>query len=371
MTTQIPLSTPPAGVPPLYERPSPLSLHIIVIGCGLGGLAATHTISHALPNSHITLIEAASVIGDVGAGIQVSPNATRLLMRWGLGPALAATAVRPEAIVFRQYSTGEKVGYTRWGERMEVAHGAPYLHVHRADYHRLLTSLVDGRPNVKIRLASTVTAVESDPDADGGPSVTLANGDVIHGDLIIGADGVKSIVQGVVTGRADAPRATGDAAYRAVIPTDVMMDDPELRPFVETPEMTAWMAPRRHLMAYCIRAKKEYNLVLLHPDDGSVESWTAEGSADKMRRDFADFEPRVQKMLSFVSSTLKWRLMDRSALEHWVHPKGRVALLGDSCHPMLPYRAQGAAMAIEDAAVLAYEDLRYMNLSFTQRSTDL
>ncbi|TFY64344.1 hypothetical protein EVG20_g5982, partial [Dentipellis fragilis] len=383
------MSAPSESSAPLYTDPSPLALHVIVIGCGLGGLAASYTLSHALPNSQITLLEAAHAIGDVGAGIQVSPNASRLLLRWGLGPALATSAVRPEGIVFRRYATGEQVGYSQWGAKMEAVHGAPYLHVHRADYHRLLTGLVEGRPNVQLRLSAAVTTIQPDPAVEGGPSVTLKSGEVIHADLIIGADGVKSIVQGVVTGQQDAPRPTGDTAYRAIIPTDVMMRDPELKEFVETPEMTGWMAPGRHLMAYCIRGKKEYNLVLLHPDDGSVESWTAEGSADKMRSDFADFEPRVQKLLGFVKSTLKWRLMDRSALPRWVHPKGRVALLGDSCHPMLPYRAQGAAMAVEDAAVLgalishmrdvsqlptllqAYEDLRLSRCTETQQSSRL
>lgn len=142
-------------------------------------------------------------------------------------------------------------------------------------------------------------------------------------------------------------------------------------------------------MGYCIRGKKEYNMVLIHPDDGSVESWTAEGSADKMRADFSDFEPRILKLLTMVPSTLKWKLMDREPLETWVHPGGRVVLLGDACHPMLPYRAQGAAMAIEDAALignlfsrishpsqikpilLAYQDLRLPRTAQTQRSSRL
>ncbi|ETW76283.1 hypothetical protein HETIRDRAFT_156655 [Heterobasidion irregulare TC 32-1] len=369
-------------------RKAALTLHIVVVGCGLGGLAAAHTLAHA--GHHITLLEAAPVIGDVGAGIQVSPNAARLLLRWGLGSALSATAVRPEAIVFRRYDTGERVGYTRWGDVMDRSHGAPYLHVHRADYHAMLLRLARAAPNVTLRLGATVIGVDPDPaSAVGGPSVTLASGEVVRGDLVVGADGVKSMLQAAVTGKSSAPRATGDAAYRAIIPTDVMLRDPELRPFVETPEMTAWMAPGRHLMAYNIRGKKEFNLVLLHPDDGSVESWTAEGSADKMRADFKDFEPRVQKLLAYVNSTLKWRLMDRPALDSWVHPKGRIVLLGDACHPMLPYRAQGAAMAIEDAGVLgallshlstieelpvllkAYQDLRLDRTSDAQEQSRL
>jgi len=238
-------------VPPLYDgRRASLSLNIIVVGAGLGGLAAAHTLAHA--GHRITLLESARELGDVGAGIQVSPNATRLLLRWGLGPALAACTVEPTAIVFRRYDTGVRVGYTSWGARMARDHGAPYYHIHRADYHAMLHRLARAAPGVRICLGATVRGVQPDPAVAGGPSVTLTCGEVLYADLIVGADGVKSTLQKAVTGLDDRPTPTGDAAYRAVISTDLMLEDPELRPFVETPEMTAWMAPRRHLMAYCI-----------------------------------------------------------------------------------------------------------------------
>ena len=297
------------AVPPLYDgRVASLSLNTIVVGGGIGGLAAAHALAHA--GHRVTILEAASDMGEVGAGMQASPNATRLLLRWGLGPALRAHGVVPAAIVYRRYDTGERVGYTRWGSLMERDHGAPYYHIHRADYLAMLHHLANTAPGVRVCLGATVRDVQPDPAVVGGPSVTLASGEVLHADLIVAADGVKSTLQKAVTGLDDKPAPTGDAAYRAVISTDLMLEDPVLRPLVETAEMTAWMAPGRHLMAYCIvslisrafflvrpedvgqRSKKEYNLVLIHPDDGSVESWTEEGSGDKMRADFADFEPR-------------------------------------------------------------------------------
>lgn len=258
--SQIAAEVPIEQVSPLYDgRRAAVSLNIIVVGAGLGGLAATYSLAQA--GHRVTLLEAASAIGDVGAGIQVSPNQSRLLIRWGLGPALAATGVQPEGIVFRRYNTGERVGYSHWGSDMIPEHGAPYYHIHRADYHTLLLRLARAAPGVHIRLGATVSGVQPDPAVDGGPSVTLASGEVIHADLVIAADGVKSVIQKTVTGRDDTPTPTGDAAYRATIPTDLMLRDPELRPFVETPEMTGWMAPGRHLMAYCI---VRHPLMLVH-----------------------------------------------------------------------------------------------------------
>ncbi|KAL5485549.1 hypothetical protein ACEPAI_8192 [Sanghuangporus weigelae] len=363
-------------------RKASLSLDVIVIGCGLGGLAAAHTLGHA--GHRVTILESAPAIGEIGAGIQVTPNVSRLLIRWGLGEQLKKVGVRPEAIALRRYNTGELVGWTKWADVMEGDYGSPYYHIHRADFHRLLLDLAASVST--LRLDCTVASIN--PSAPR-PSITLTTGEVILADLIVGADGVKSMVREVVLGAPTKATATGDAAYRAVIPTERMLADPELRPFVENPEMTGWMGPSRHVMAYCIRAKREYNIVMIHPDDGSVESWTAEGSADKMRAEFAGWDRRIEKLLSMVPSTLNWKLMDREPLPTWIHREGHVILLGDACHPMLPYRAQGAAMAIEDAAVLgnilsrlshaaelvpmlyAYELLRHSRTSETQASSRL
>lgn len=226
---------------PQYSK-APLQLHILVVGCGLGGLAAAHCLAQA--GHRITLFESAAAIGEVGAGIQVSPNVTRLLIRWGLGEQLKKVSVYPEALVFRRYSNGEMVAYTRWAERMD-AFGAPYYHIHRADFHKLLYNLAEHE--MELRLNSTV--VDCDPEA---PSITLASGEVVHGDLVIGADGIKSRIQKTVLGRENPAHPTGDAAYRATIPAASLLADPELQSLVKTPEMTGWMGPQRHIMGYLV-----------------------------------------------------------------------------------------------------------------------
>ncbi|EJD42354.1 FAD/NAD(P)-binding domain-containing protein [Auricularia subglabra TFB-10046 SS5] len=371
-----------SSTPELYGgRQASHVLDVIVVGCGLGGLAAAYGLARAGHN--VTIVESASAIAEVGAGIQVSPNVARVLISFGLGEQLARTAVQPEGIVFRRYKTGELLGRTDWSN-MEQLYGAPYYHVHRADLHTMLMDVT--LPLVKLRLATWVKEY-----GGAGSIVVMSNGmtETLRADLVVGADGVKSVLRGAVVGAPDQASATGDAAYRALVPASVLLEHDDLRELVERPHMTSWMGPGRHVMGYCIRAKNEYNIVLLHPDDGSVESWTAEGSADKMRADFANWEPRVEKLLSFVPSTLKWKLMDRQPLETWIHPDQQLVLLGDSCHPMLPYRAQGAAMAIEDGAVLgalfarlqsaeqvpvllkAYEALRHQRTADVQASSRL
>jgi salicylate hydroxylase len=227
------------------SRKAPLTLDIVVVGCGLGGLGAAFCLTQA--GHRVTIIESAPAIGEVGAGIQVSPNSSRLLLRWGLRKHLENLAVKPEGIAFRRYNTGERVGFTTWGEVTEKDYGAPYYHIHRADFHRLLYDLV--APHVTLMLDSTVVGCDPGPAA---PSVTLKSGKVLKADLIIGADGVKSYLQQIVSGKATRAEPTGDAAYRATIPASLMMQDPELRGFIEHPQMTGWMAPGRHLMAYPI-----------------------------------------------------------------------------------------------------------------------
>ncbi|KAK7042250.1 FAD/NAD(P)-binding domain-containing protein [Favolaschia claudopus] len=373
----------PHVLPSIRHNPSTvLPLHFAIVGCGLGGLAAAFCLGRA--GHTVSVFESASCLQEVGAGIQISPNVSRLLIRWGLGDELRRASVKPDSITFRRYNTGHRVGWTKWGENMDRDYGSPYCHVHRADLLNMLFKLAS--PYMTLYLNSRVVSVDADH-----AQLTLASGRTFLADVIIGADGVKSKTREVVIGRRDMPIPTGDAAYRAIIPASEMLKDPELKPLVDHPEMTGWIGPGRHIMAYLIRDRQEYNIVMLHPDRGTRrgEAYDIPGSVQQMRDDFAGWEPRVQKLLKLVSHTLIWPLLDRDPLDTWVHPSGKVALMGDACHPMLPYRAQGCAMAIEDAAVLgilfshvtsrrqigpllrAYQALRYPRTTDTQLAARL
>ncbi len=228
----------------------------------------------------------------------------------------------------------------------EQRYGNPYLHVHRADYHKILVKEAE-RLGVIIDLASSVTGI----DFEKG-TVHRSNKPDFQADLILGADGLKSVCRETLLGRPDPPRLTGDLAYRIVIKAKDMLARPELRCLIERPAINYWMGPNGHVVCYLLQGGGLYNIVLICPDNLPEMTNTAKADLQEMRDFFRNWDPRLKALLELVQESTKWRLLDSVEMERWSHPSGKFALLGDACHATLPYLAQGAAQAIEDGAVL-------------------
>lgn len=317
---------------------------VVVAGGGIGGLAAALCLARA--GVETVLLEQAPAFAEVGAGVQLTPNASRILHRLGLGRRLAACASQPTGIEYRHWRTGQRVARWVFDGRWAAA-GAPYYQLHRADLLRVLASAVARAPGVALRLGARVVGFSAN---GGGVRVVLAGGsEPVAGAALIGADGIHSTVRGQLFGNA-VPRSTGLAAWRALVPA-ARLPSGCVRPWA-----TVWWGPRRHFVHYPVRGGELVNCVgvarLSGPGEVS-ESWSQRGQAQELEEHFAGWHRGVRALTDAVApeSLHKWALLDRPPLRRW--GTGSATLLGDAAHPMLPFVAQGAAMAVEDAAVLA------------------
>lgn len=241
-------------------------------------------------------------------------------------------------------------------EDVESRYGAPYVFLHRADLVKLLADTAEAHERISIRMNSKVASYDFDT-----PAVTLANGDVVKGDLVVCADGIKSAVRDTINRRPLPPQDTGDVAYRILVPAQPLLDDPEMAHLVRQPWAMHWMGPEGHAVGYPLRGGEVYNIIVdvTHssdlgeplPDEGQV--WKSARSNRELVERFKDWCPEVRKLCAMTGEYLKWKLADFDQLDHWVSQSGKAALLGDACHPMMPYLAQGAAQATEDAAAMA------------------
>jgi salicylate hydroxylase len=308
---------------------------VAVIGGGIGGLSAALSLLDA--GFDVQVYERASTLGEIGAGVQVSPNASRVLHRLGLGDALASTGVKPLALHQRRWDDGRTLASTPWAEALEAVCGFPYYVMHRAD---LLAALTRAIPAGRIRLGHRLTGL-----TDHGDHVQarFANGVTADVDVLVGADGIHSQVRTELFGP-DQPRFTGCVAYRGLIPAGRL---PELAVTTEI-----WLGPGGHFVRYYVSARRLVNFVaVVEQDTWTRESWIDQADTAVAMAAFKGWHPQVRATLSSVDETFIWALFDRAPLERW--SVGRVTLLGDACHPMLPFMAQGAAQAIEDGATLA------------------
>jgi salicylate hydroxylase len=308
----------------------------VIVGAGIGGLTAALTLRAR--GIRVTVLEQASALGDVGAGIQLAPNATRVLQRVGAYQALRPLAVLPTELTFRSWSDGTVIARRELGPGLERALGAPYLQVHRADLHAALVGALPA--DCTIELAARVIGVEQDGDS---ATAVLADGTRATGEVVIGADGIHSAVRASVFGQ-ERPEYSGTVSYRAVVPAARLAG-------LDVPENSSWLGPGRHFVHYWVRGGALLNVVTAVRAGQAAESWTAQVDPAEGQTVFAGWDRRVLAILERVQTLYRRGIFTRTPLSSW--SAGRVALLGDSAHAMVPFHAQGAAQSIVDAAVLA------------------
>ncbi len=311
-------------------------MKIAIIGGGIGGTATAHALLQK--GFDVTIFEKAAAFGEVGAGVQITPNAVKALSGLGLADKLFESAFYPRAVTGRHWKTGSQNFRIDLGTEFREHYDAPFIHVHRAD---LLDVFVSALPSDVCRFNMACTGVEQTAH---GARATFEDGSHFDADLVIGADGVRSVVRDSIFGSGNL-RWTGHQCYRALIPTGGVVD-------YVAPESAFWMGPKAHVVTYYVKGGDAVNVVAVTEAAEWVdESWSTRASVDSMLSDFEGWHPDLQKLFSGVGEVFNWGLFDHDPMETW--SKGAVTLLGDACHPMLPFLSQGAAMAIEDAYILA------------------
>jgi len=299
-------------------------MRVIVIGAGIGGLAAALTLRRA--GIEVRVFEQAAELHEVGAGIQISPNATRILHRLGLEQPLRRFGVRPRAIVIRRWEDGREITRQPLADACGRDFGAPYYHFHRPD---LLDVLAAAEPDGMITLDHRCIGLAQDADC---VELKFHNGTTAEADVVVGADGIHSTVREAILGP-ESPRFSGHVAYRGLVPAARIADlGLEI-------VASSWWGPDHHFVHYFVGAGARYlNWVAVTPGEWRIESWTARGEVSEALKEFEGWHPQVRAIIGAVDTTNRWALYDRDPLTRWT--VGRVTLLGDAAHAMLPYMAQ-------------------------------
>jgi salicylate hydroxylase len=344
-------------------------MRIAIIGGGIGGLSAALHLLRA--GFDVQVYEQAPRITEIGAGIQISPNASRPLHRLGLRAAMEKVGVFPEAIHQRRWDDGRTLQLAPLGPEVEATFGAPYYHFHRADLANLLA---DALPPERLHVGHKLVGLEQ---KGAGAIARFDNGVSVEADLVVGADGIHSRVRALTFGP-EKPRFTGCVAWRGLVPADRIAH-------LEIPVRSHnWMGPEAHCVHYWVSARKLMNVVcVVEHGDWTSESWTDKGRVAEVLARYEGWHPIVRGLIEAFPETYVWALHDRAELPCW--SDGSITLLGDSCHPMLPMMAQGAAQSIEDGATLAsllatmtsdpkdvlrrYEELRKPRASWLQQAS--
>jgi salicylate hydroxylase len=315
---------------------------VLIVGAGLGGLAAASCLMRA--GYDVEVYEQSPVLAEVGAGIQMSANPMHVLRYLGLDAEVSALGVRPGAYVFRLHDTGEVIQEFALSAEHERQHGAPYVQLHRADLHELLAATARKLKPDAIRLSRRATGFT---ETDAGVTLHFADGSSEQGDILVGADGLKSTIARQIVGEVQATY-TGDAAWRITVPVERLP-----KPFLPQ-VMSVFMGPGGHAVCYYLRGGALLNFVgIIEAELATEESWTQKFPWEQLKADYAGWHPAIQTIIDAADrdQCYRWSLHNRPPVRNW--STKRATILGDSAHATLPYLAQGAAMAIEDGAVLA------------------
>ncbi|MGK0247699.1 MAG: salicylate hydroxylase [Oleispira sp.] len=317
-----------------------MSKKIVIAGAGIGGLCAA--LALAQRKFEVAVYEQSPQLGEVGAGLQLSPNAMHVFSAYGIADKIKAKAFSPDSAVMRHYQTGKTYFTVPLGDAARQKYRAHYLHIHRADLHAILYNACLNM-NVSIHLDK---ALQSYQQTSKKLIIKFNQNDSVEADILIGADGIKSKVQACMLGEI-APEFTGQVAWRGVVKAS------KLPKQLIKPNANLWVGPGKHFVSYYLRGGGLVNFVAVQErTDWQKESWSEPGDINELRATFAGWHPEVTALLSNAEDCFLWALFDRKPLKKW-SDQG-VTLLGDACHPMLPFLAQGAAMAIEDSYALAH-----------------
>jgi salicylate hydroxylase len=311
-------------------------MRVAIVGAGLGGLTAAIALRQR--GFAVDVYEQAGQLGEVGAGIQLGPNAMRVFQALGLEKEVISIAFEPDRHVVRNWNNGNLISATQMRGIYNHQYGAGYYGAHRADFHGVL---VRALPPECIHLnAKLVNVSQSETEA----TLTFEGGRQVTSDVVIGADGIHSVVRTCLFGAAT-PRATGNICWRGLVPSDAIPKDSV------SPDMNAYFGPNGTVVTYFVRRGEMVNWIAHFESDWNEESWRVQTDWKEVSRAYEGWHPTLAALFARTETCYKWALLDRDPLNAWT--KGRVTLLGDAAHPMLPYLAQGAAMAVEDGYVIA------------------